>query len=59
LGKELPNVTPQRFTTGTNFEFNPVISPDGNNIVYVTWNDLEKGAIFLKEYIGNTNQAFP
>jgi hypothetical protein len=45
LIKELPSVTPQKFITGTNFEFEPVLSPDGNIIVYVTWNDLENGAI--------------
>ncbi len=44
--KELPNGTPTRLTTGTDFEFEPVFSPNGNDIVFVTWNDLEKGAIF-------------
>lgn len=44
--KDLPNGTPKRLTQGTDFEFEPSFSPDGNTIVYVTWNDLEKGAIF-------------
>ncbi len=44
--KELPNGSPKRLTTGTDFEFEPVISPDGSTIVYVSWDDLEKGAIF-------------
>lgn len=44
--KELPNGVPQRITTGTDFEFEPAFSPDGTNLVYVSWNDLEKGAIF-------------
>ncbi|NNF31148.1 MAG: amidohydrolase, partial [Flavobacteriaceae bacterium] len=44
--KELPNGNPKRLTTGTDLEFEPVISPDGNSVVYVSWNDLEKGAIF-------------
>ncbi|NNM23927.1 MAG: amidohydrolase family protein [Flavobacteriaceae bacterium] len=50
--KELPNGIPQRISTGTNFEFEPVISPDGNSLVYVSWNDLEKGAIFKVPLIG-------
>jgi len=52
--KELPNGTPKRLTTGTDFEFEPVISPDGNSIVYVTWNDLEKGAIFSIPFSGGS-----
>jgi imidazolonepropionase-like amidohydrolase/Tol biopolymer transport system component len=44
--KSLPNGTPTRLTSGTDFEFEPAFSPDGNSIIYVTWNDLEKGAIF-------------
>ncbi|QIE58163.1 amidohydrolase family protein [Rasiella rasia] len=45
--KELPNGTPKRITTGTDFEFEPTISPDGRNIAYVSWSDLEKGALFV------------
>ncbi|MEL6809990.1 MAG: amidohydrolase family protein [Bacteroidota bacterium] len=52
--KELPNGTPKRITTGTDFEFEPVLSPDGNSIVYVSWNDLEKGAIFKVPLSGGT-----
>ncbi|MCW5519749.1 PD40 domain-containing protein [Aureitalea sp. L0-47] len=52
--KELPNGTPKRLTTGTDFEFEPVISPDGSSIVYVSWNDLEKGAIFKLPLSGGT-----
>ncbi|KEO75372.1 amidohydrolase family protein [Anditalea andensis] len=43
--KSLPNGTPKRLTSGTDFEAEPAFSPDGKTIVYVTWNDLEKGAI--------------
>lgn len=50
--KELPNGTPKRLTTGTDFEFEPVISPDGSSIVYVSWNDLEKGAILKVPFAG-------
>ncbi len=52
--KELPNGIPKRLTSGTNFEFEPVISPDGNFIVFITWNDLEKGAIFKMPFSGGT-----
>lgn len=44
--KELPNGMPKRLTLGTDFEFEPQFSPSGNEIVFVAWNDLEKGAIF-------------
>ncbi|OAB78223.1 amidohydrolase family protein [Cochleicola gelatinilyticus] len=44
--KDLPNGKPLRLTTGTDFEFEPVLSPNGSEIAFVTWNDIEKGAIF-------------
>ncbi len=43
--KTLPNGTPERLTNSTDFEFEPCFSPNGTEISYVTWNDLEKGAI--------------
>lgn len=52
--KELPNGTPTRLTNGTDFEFEPTFSPDGSTIAYVTWNDLEKGAIFTIPTTGGT-----
>jgi len=52
--KDLPNGIPKRLTTGTDFEFEPSISPNGNDIVYVTWNDVEKGAIFKVPATGGT-----
>lgn len=36
---------PERLTTGTDFEFEPCFSPDGNDLIYVTWNDENMGAI--------------
>ncbi|WP_225034575.1 amidohydrolase family protein [Winogradskyella sp. SM1960] len=44
--QELPNGKAKRLTSGTDFEFEPTFSPDGNTITYVTWNDEELGAIF-------------
>jgi len=52
--KELPNGTPVRLTIGTDFEFEPRFSPNGNEIVFVIWNDLEKGAIFKVPSTGGT-----
>jgi imidazolonepropionase-like amidohydrolase/Tol biopolymer transport system component len=44
--KILPDGIPQRLTTTSDFEFEPIFSPNGAEIVYVTWNDTEKGAIY-------------
>ncbi len=43
--KEIPGGKPERLTSGKDFEFEPSFSPDGKNIVYVSWNDEEKGSI--------------
>ncbi|WP_316805593.1 amidohydrolase family protein [Pedobacter nototheniae] len=43
--KEMPNGTPERLTTGMDFEFEPSFSPDGKYVVYTTWNDELRGAI--------------
>ncbi len=43
--KELPDGTPQRLTGEANLEFEPVFSPDGNNLAWVTWSDEDFGAI--------------
>ena len=43
--KNLPDGKPKRLTNGTDLEFEPTFAPDGKSILYVTWNDEEKGAI--------------
>ncbi len=43
--KQLPDGIPARLTTGTDFEFEPAFSRSGDEIVYVTWNDEQRGAI--------------
>jgi len=43
--KKLPNGKPQRLTKSEDFEFEPAFSPDGKSIVYVTWNDENKGVV--------------
>lgn len=52
--KSLPNGTPTRITTATDFEFEPTFSPNGQEIIYVTWNDIEKGAIYKVSINGGT-----
>ncbi|HQW45651.1 MAG TPA: amidohydrolase, partial [Chitinophagaceae bacterium] len=42
--KELPNGEVQRVTNNTDFEFDPSFSPDGQTLIYVTWNDEQMGA---------------
>lgn len=43
--KTLPDGKPQRLTKGSDFEFEPSFSSDGTQLLYVTWNDEEMGAI--------------
>ncbi len=43
--KSLPEGVPSRLTKDNDFEFEPTFSPDGKDILYVTWNDEELGSI--------------
>jgi imidazolonepropionase-like amidohydrolase/Tol biopolymer transport system component len=43
--KDLPDGVPQRITSGTDPEFEPSFSANGNEITYVTWNDESMGTI--------------
>jgi imidazolonepropionase-like amidohydrolase/Tol biopolymer transport system component len=43
--KSLPKGKPVRLTKATDFEFEPAFSPDGKEIVFVTWNDQNMGTI--------------
>lgn len=52
--KSLPNGAPQRLTSGTDFEFEPSFSPDGSQVVYVSWNDTERGSIMKVPLNGGT-----
>lgn len=53
--KDMPNGTPQRLTSNTDFEFEPALSPNGNEVVFVTWNDIEIGAIHKVSINGGTS----
>ena len=44
--KALPDGKPERLTDSKDFEFEPAFSPDGKDLVYVTWNDSTTGAIY-------------
>ncbi|WP_034040734.1 amidohydrolase family protein [Wocania ichthyoenteri] len=44
--KKLPNGKPKRLTNTSNFEFEPSFSPNGKEVVYVTWNDEQLGSIY-------------
>jgi imidazolonepropionase-like amidohydrolase/Tol biopolymer transport system component len=55
--KTLPNGKPMRLTTSNDFEFDPSFSKSGNEIVYVTWNDEQLGAIY--KFNLNTRGARP
>ncbi|WP_458626179.1 amidohydrolase family protein [Winogradskyella sp. PC D3.3] len=52
--QKLPNGKAKRLTKGTDFEFEPSFSPDGNTITYVTWNDQNLGAIYSIPSTGGT-----
>ncbi|GAA4828877.1 amidohydrolase family protein [Algivirga pacifica] len=55
--KELPKGKPVRVTSQEGrFEYEPALSPDGNTLLFVTWNDVEKGAIWKLDL---TNGATP
>lgn len=43
--KMLPDGIPQRLTSGSALEFEPAFSPDGQRLAYVTWSDLDMGAV--------------
>ncbi len=43
--KKLPNGKPKRLTNSEDFEAEPAFSPDGKELVYVTWNDTHLGTI--------------
>lgn len=49
--KELPNGTPQRITEQADFEFDPSFSPDGNTVVFTTWNDSSMGSIHKIDFL--------
>ena len=57
--KELPNGTPKRLTSGSDFEFEPNFSPDGNSLAYVSWSDENMGAINVVTFNRRGNASSP
>ncbi|MEG9329010.1 amidohydrolase family protein [Salinimicrobium catena] len=55
--KSLPNGKPERITKDKNFEFEPAFSPDGKEIVYVTWDDQDLGSIRKVSLNGRNQQT--
>ncbi len=47
--KVLPNGEPERISTGVDFEYEPDFSPDGKSLVYISWSDEERGAVYKKD----------
>lgn len=47
--KVLPDGVPTRISSGTDFEFEPEFSPDGKFLVFVSWNDEQRGAVYKKD----------
>ena len=54
--KQLPDGKPVRLTTGKDFEFEPSFSKDGSKLTYVTWNDLNMGAVMSVNFPSGTPQ---
>ena len=43
--KQLPAGQPERLTSSRQLEFEPAFSPDGQELVYVSWSDTSMGAL--------------
>jgi len=54
--KSLPNGKPQRITESSDFEFEPSFTPDGNSVVYVSWDDEKYGAVNKVSVKGRNNK---
>jgi imidazolonepropionase-like amidohydrolase/Tol biopolymer transport system component len=54
---DLPNGTPKRLTTDSDFEYEPSFSPDGKSIVYVSWNDENMGRIYSLDLSSKTKNV--
>lgn len=53
--KKLPNGKPKRLTTISDFEAEPSFSPNGKEIVFVTWNDENLGAVHKMQVSGGNS----
>ncbi|MBX7094105.1 MAG: amidohydrolase family protein [Flavobacteriales bacterium] len=55
--KDLSGGKPVRLTKGTDHEFEPCFSPDGTQLVYVTWNDEKAGYIMKYDFKSGKSTA--
>ncbi len=49
---DVPSGSPQRITSGADREFEPMISPDGRWVAYVTWSDSQGGFLWKAPLAG-------
>lgn len=54
--KQVPNGKPQRLTNGSQWEFFPTFSGDGQWLVYTTWSDTALGSIYKVKLDGRNPQ---
>ncbi len=47
--RSLPEGRPERLTQATDLEFEANFSPDGQQLVYVTWTDEDLGALYVRD----------
>ncbi len=52
--KQLPDGKAKRLTKSKNHEFEPSFSPDGTEVVYVTWDDEQRGSIMKVQLKGGS-----
>ncbi len=57
--KLLPDGTPTRLTNGSDLEFDPSFSPDGKTVTFVTWNDVDMGAIKTAAVTAGSSASTP
>lgn len=55
--KSLPNGVCERLTNSKDFEFEPAFSPDGKELVYVTWNDSTTGTVQKYNLVSKSSKA--
>ena len=54
--KSLPDGEPVRLTNSAHFEYEPAFSPDGQSVLYTTWDDEAYGAIYKVSLSGGIPQ---
>jgi len=55
--RSLPNSEPQRLTNSDDFELYPQYSRDGENVVFVRWNDEEQAQVIVRDLSSGNEQV--